>query len=353
MEIAIRSINKLLGALVLSLLAGCTLGPYHYGTKQTSLLPLDSALSPPILVGGPVRAMDQFEQAVNAPRDAMSNWGKKLSQRNVGPKATAPESTQQDALLAAVAYLEDNDLHHVIVEAHHHDPLEQWKRLEANPDVHPLWKYTDGAARISAYTLFPPRVYRFDSYNPYTKTLSINSKNPAAAIYEAAKAKNHSLVAWPGAYAAMRYVPLAPVGQQIAVSQDAMAYVQQNADPSIERAMVSHTLSNLTGSALLSSSALTPQLNEIPLISAPASQAIGAATGNIASRWISPRRSESTYRPSAKFAASGNPFGEDSPQYDRPQYDRPHYDRPSDGAPGDNPPSYQRLSRNLQAPTYR
>jgi hypothetical protein len=85
------------------------------------------------------------------------------------------------------------------------------------------------------------------------------------------------------------------VGQQIAVTQDAMAYVQQNADPTIERAMVSHTLSNLTGSALLSSSALTPQLNEIPLISAPASQAIGAATGSIASRLLTPRENP-TYR---------------------------------------------------------
>jgi len=87
----------------------------------------------------------------------------------------------------------------------------------------------------------------------------------------------------------MRYVPLAPVGQQIAVSQDAMAYVQQNADPTIEQAMVSHTFSNITGTALLGSSALTPQLNEIPLVSAPASQAIGIATGNIAGRLANPR----------------------------------------------------------------
>ena len=259
------------------------------------MLPKDSPLSPPVLVGGPVPAMDRFEHIVNAPRETMSNWRKKLAQRNIGPEDPQAESTQQDALLAAVAFLEDNDLHEVIVEAHHHDPLEQWKRLEANPNVHPLWKYTDGAARIGAYAMFPPRVYRFDSYNPYTKTLSINSKNPAAAIYEAAKAKHHSLVDWPGAYAALRYVPLAPVGQQIAVTQDAMAYVQQNADPTIERAMVSHTLSNLTGSALLSSSALTPQLNEIPLISAPASQAIGAATGSIASRLLTPRENP-TYR---------------------------------------------------------
>ena len=270
-------LRKLPAIAFLCLFAGCSLGPYRYGTERTSLLPRESPLSPPVLVGGPVAAMDELEQIVNAPRDAFARW------RNTA------ESTKQDALIAAMAYLEDNDLHDVIVEVHHHDPAEQWKRLEANPDIHPLWKYTDGAARIGTYAMFPPRVYRFDSYNPYTKTLSINSNNPAAAIYEAAKAKQHSMVAWPGAYAAMRYVPLAPVGQQIAVSQDAMAYVQQNADPTIEQAMVSHTFSNITGTALLGSSALTPQLNEIPLVSAPASQAIGIATGNIAGRLANPR----------------------------------------------------------------
>jgi hypothetical protein len=286
-------IIALLGALAIACTCvGCSLGPYRYGTDQTSLLPKDSALSPPVIVGGPVATMDRFEQFVNAPGDAFRHWRKKLSSQRLGPVEAPPEATQQDALIAAMTYLEDNDLHNVIVEVHHHDPIEQWKRLEANPDIHPLWKYTDGAARVGAYAMFPPRVYRFDAYNPYTKTLSINSKNPAAAIYEAARAKNHSIAPWPGAYAALRYVPIAPVGQQIAVTQDALAYVQQNADPTIEQAMVSHTFANITGTALLGSSALTPQLNEIPLVSAPASQAIGAATGNIASRILRPRSSE-------------------------------------------------------------
>lgn len=235
--------------------------------------------------------MDRFEQMINAPRDAFGKLRKELASKNLYASQGPAQATKQDALLAAIAYLEDNDLHDVIVEVRHHDPLEQWKRLQANPDIHPIWKYTDGAARVGAYTMFPPRVWRFDAYNPYTKTLSVNSNNPAAAIFEAAKAKSHSMVSWPGAYAAMRYVPLAPVGQQIAVTQDALAYVQQNADPTIERAMVSHTLSNMTGTALLGSSAITPELNDIPFVAAPASQAIGVATGNIASRFIRPQRS--------------------------------------------------------------
>lgn len=277
----------------MSVCGGCSLGPYRYGTEQSSLLPKDSALSPPVLVGGPVETMDRFEQVINAPRDAISRWKSDLAQRRGGSSTKIQaEATRQDAIMAAMAYLEDNDLHHVIVEVHHHDPMEQWKRLEANPDIHPFWKYTDGAARVGTYAMFPPRVYRFDSYNPYTKTLSINSNNPAAAIYEAAKAKNHSMVAWPGAYAAMRYVPLAPVGQQIAVTQDALAYVQQNADPTIEKAMISHTFASMTGTALLGGTAISPELNDVPLISAGASQAIGVATGNLAGRLVQPRRAE-------------------------------------------------------------
>lgn len=281
----------LLIGMVCSLPVGCSLGPYRYGTQDTSLLPKESGLGPAVLVGGPLPAMDRLEQVVNAPRDAYGRLQKKLASKKTSVMQPPAQATRQDALLAAMTYLQDNDMHDVIVEVRHHDPIEQWKRLQANPDIHPVWKYTDGAARIGTYTMFPPRLWRFDAYNPYTKTLSINSDNPAAAIYEAAKAKSHSMVSWPGAYAAMRYVPLAPVGQQIAVTQDALAYVQQNADPTIEEAMVSHTLSNITGTALLGSSAITPQLNEIPLVAAPASQAIGAATGNIASRFLRPQRS--------------------------------------------------------------
>lgn len=273
---------------MMSVMAGCSLGPYRYGTRQTSLLPKDSALSPPVLVGGPVPAMDRLEKAVNAPRDAIKRWNVDLAKRRGGDGKG--QATRQDAFLAAMAYLEDNDLHDVIVEVHHHDPFEQWKRLQANPDVHPFWKYSDGAARIGAYAMFPPRVYRFDAYNPYTKTLSVNSDNPAAAIYEAAKAKSHSMAPWPGAYAAMRYVPFAPIGQQVVVTQDALAYVRENADPTIERAMISHTFASITGTALLGGSAVSSELNDVPLMAASASRAIGVATGDVAGRLVRPRQ---------------------------------------------------------------
>ncbi len=263
------------------------LGMYRYGTTETSLIPQDSPLSPPVLIGGPSPTMDRWESLLHRPTKTLHQWRKELANRRILPSRTNEETTQQEALLAAIAYLEENDLHQVIVEAHHYDPMEQWKRLHANNDIHPLWKYTDGAARICTYTVFPARVFRLDSFNPYTRTLSINSDKPASAIYEAAKAKHFAQTPWPGAYAATRYIPFAPLGQQVVVSKDALHYAQTREDRELSNAMMVHTYSTLAGSAFLGGSTLVPQINEIPFAAAPVARITGSATGAIAGRLMS------------------------------------------------------------------
>lgn len=285
--------------LNLLLFCGCKslrpdLGTYRYGTTETSLLPQDSPLSPPVLIGGPLPAMDRWESLLHRPANTLQQWRKELANRRLLPASTNEETTQQDALLAAIAYLEENDLHQVIVEAHHYDPMEQWKRLQANNDIHPLWKYTDGAARICTYTVFPARVLRLDSFNPYTRTLSINSDKPASAIYEAAKAKHFAKAPWPGAYAASRYIPLAPLGQQAVVSKDALHYAQTRENKELSNAMMVHTYSTLAGSAFLGGSTLVPQINDVPLVAAPIARITGSATGAIAGRLMSEPTSETS-----------------------------------------------------------
>jgi len=270
------------------------LGMYRYGTTETSLLPQDSPLSPPVLIGGPVPAMDRWESLLHRPSESFHQWRKELANRRILPARNNEESTQQEALLAAIAYLEENDLHQVIVEAHHYDPMEQWKRLQANNDIHPLWKYTDGAARICTYTVFPARVFRLDTFNPYTRTLSINSDKPASAIYEAAKAKNFAKASWPGAYAATRYIPFAPLGQQVVVSKDALHYAQTREDRELSNAMMVHTYSNLAGSAFLGGSTLVPQINDVPFVAAPLARITGSATGAIAGRLMSESPSQTS-----------------------------------------------------------
>lgn len=289
--------------LALLLSCGCKslrpeLGMYRYGTTETSLLPQDSPLSPPVLIGGPSPTMDRWESLLHRPAKTLHQWRKELANRRILPARTNEETTQQEALLAAIAYLEENDLHQVIVEAHHYDPMEQWKRLQANNDIHPLWKYTDGAARICTYTVFPARVLRLDSFNPYTRTLSINSDKPASAIYEAAKAKHFAKAPWPGAYAATRYIPFAPLGQQVVVSKDALHYAQTREDRELSNAMMVHTYSTLAGSAFLGGSTFVPQINEIPFVAAPVARITGSATGAIAGRLMSePSSEKSTNNP--------------------------------------------------------
>jgi|688.fasta_scaffold16429_3 hypothetical protein len=285
--------------LALLLSGGCkslrpNLGTYRYGTTDTSLLPQDSPLSPPVLIGGPLPAMDRWESLLHRPSITLKQWQKELANRRLLPASSTEETTQQEALLAAIAYLEENDLHQVIVEAHHYDPLEQWKRLQANNDIHPLWKYTDGAARICTYTLFPARVFRLDTFNPYTRTLSINSDKPASAIYEAAKAKHFAKAPWPGAYAATRYIPFAPLGQQVVVSKDALHYAQTREDKELSNAMMVHTYSTLAGSAFLGGSTLIPQINDVPFVAAPVARITGSTTGAIAGRLMSEPTSDTS-----------------------------------------------------------
>jgi hypothetical protein len=280
--------------------------PYRYGTEQTSLLPQDSLLSPPVLIGGPVPVLDRWEKLLHKPAEAWDSWRSELANRQILPKSKSRKSTQQDALLAAIAYLEENDLHQVVVEAHHYDPMEQWKRLEANADIHPLWKYTDGIARVCTYSMFPSRLYRTDSYNPYTRTLSINSDNPASAIYEAAKAKDFAKASWPGAYAATRYVPFVPLGQQAIVSNDALHYAKVQDDQRLENSMVVHTYSTLAGSAFLGGSTLVPEVNDIPFVSAPVARITGSATGAIAGQLMTDRNPNSTTRLAEREAPDSN-----------------------------------------------
>jgi hypothetical protein len=91
-------------------------------------------------------------------------------------------------------------------------------------------------------------------------------------------------------------------------------------------------MANITGTALLGSTALTPDLNEIPLVSAPASQAIGMATGNIASRLIRPRRAEEDLRNASGIEPDLSPL--------------------DDSATAKEPPSIERMAKNPSTSTF-
>jgi hypothetical protein len=270
-------------ALVLVVVGeGCVQPRYYYGRKRDSRLPKETALSPAVLVGEPEPQLDRVERVIHWPRDKWVEWRHRASSRVPVWLAKKGIATQEQTVLSAVRYLEDNDLHEVIVEARHHDPKEQWKRLQANPHIHPFWKYTDGASRVLVYTMLPPRVMRRDSYNPYTQTLSVNSSNPASAVVEAAQAKSHAGMKWPGVYAASRYLPLVPLGQQVVAANDALTYARTSEDLELEKAIYPMTYGRIAASALTAGITVVPEVGDSTVLAAPIARVAGQLTGTMA-----------------------------------------------------------------------
>ena len=304
-------------AIALSAISGCVQPHYWYGRNADSLLPRDTVISPPVLIGGPVESMDKMERTIHWPKEAVSNVRKRLPSSLSMLRGGQAEETQQDALLAAVQYLEDNNLHEVIVEGRHYDPKEQWNRLQANPHIHPFWKYTDGSMRIWAYTMFPSRLYRDDAYNPYTNTLSINSKSRASAVYEAAKAKDFAGAKSPGAYAVARYLPVVPMQQQIKITSDALTYARAKEDWELEKAMYPLTYSQIASSVMAGGATVAPEIGNAPGVATRtlfriAGNATGYSAGRLVSRSLENRSIAA--RKSGARAAKNRVMEDGSPQ---------------------------------------
>lgn len=284
----------------LGMLAGCVQSRYYYGKDEVARLPLQDDLSPSLLVGGPQPQLDRIESAVHWPRQKFQQWRSRAAETFPALRQRSPVRSHDEAVAAAMSYLEDNGLHDVIVESRHHDPAEQWKRLQNNPGVHPLWRYTDGVLRVGTYALLPPRVLRVDTFNPYTRTLSINSGRPASAVYQAARAKEFASTPWPGFYAASSYVPLVPVAQEIAATNDALTYAREKNNLQLERDLYPWTYGSIASSALTGGLAIAPELQNTPLLSAPLSNAAGLVSGSIAGGVVAERVAQRVQRTNAE-----------------------------------------------------
>ncbi len=288
---------------------GCVQREYRFGRFSESATPVRDETHPAVLIGGPLPNMDATERRLYWPTDRYVAWKRTQSPREEQPQWMY--DTPREAVAAAVDYLEDNGLDDVIVEARHHDPAEQWKRLQANPNFHPLWKYTDGSARVLTYSLFPPRLFRNDSYNPYTNTLSINSSNRVSAVFEAAKAKNSASKSWPGAYASMRYIPFVPAGHYVAISNDALTYARQIQDREMEQRMIPHAYANVAGAAVsaglsVASGFIDPS-GATSAVATATGTAVGSAAGYGAGYGAASWQAQREERMSERTNARGSP----------------------------------------------
>ncbi len=274
---------------VLALSLGCVQPRYFYGRDRDSRLPKQDGICPPILAGGPQPQLDRLEAAVHWPSKRLRAMQQAIAQRIPALRDRTPAGSQEEAVRAAARYLEDNGLNEVIVESRHYDPEEQWKRLLANPHSHPFWKYTDGALRVSTYALLPARVFHIDTYNPYTHTLSINSARPASAVFQAARAKEFSATQWPGLYAAGRYVPIVPLGQEMAATSDALTYARDQEDSKLEHELYPWTYAWMVSSAATGSVAVVPEASSSVLLAGPIANVAGLMTGSIAGEVVAER----------------------------------------------------------------
>jgi hypothetical protein len=136
------------------------------------------------------------------------------------------EQTERDL----AQYLAYRNLEHTQVRINEYAPLDEWRRLGDNDLISPFWRYTIGTAQAVSYTLLPGRLFRRDSYNPYTDTISLYSDVPALAIKQAALAHNVRKRRLPGTYATFQRLPFVSLHQSGVASRDVGQYVDRYYD---------------------------------------------------------------------------------------------------------------------------
>ena len=128
--------------------------------------------------------------------------------------------------VAITNYLEQNGLNDVLVRSNQYAPRDEYWRMVNNKKIRPIWKATFGNYNLLKYTLLPGRLTGGDWYNPYTDSLHVYSDAPVVAISRAAYAQDISTRVNPGAYAAMKDVPLAGLGHETTAAKLTLQYYE-------------------------------------------------------------------------------------------------------------------------------
>ena len=106
----------------------------------------------------------------------------------------------------------------------------------SNKKIRPIWKSTFGSYNLLKYTLLPGRLTGGDWYNPYTESLHVYSDSPAVVISRATYAQDIRSRVNPGAYAAIKDVPLAGLGHETTATKLALDWYETHSPESYESA---------------------------------------------------------------------------------------------------------------------
>ena len=259
---------------------GCARTNYQYGlSNRAGPRPALDAVNP-LVFGGEHPKLDKLESTVHYPIKKIQQW---LPRRK---PAADPQELRREATFKAQEFLVLNELPDVNIDVREYDPATQWQRLRENDRIHPFWKYTTGTVAHLKYAWLPGRVFHYDSYNPYTNTLSINSTSPAMAVYEAAEAKvirNHKL---PGTYAASQYLPIVPLVHDVRVANDVLSYARVRQEWEFEEQLTPRIYAAFGADAVSQATSLVPGAAYMPFYYKPLLSLAGRTAGGVTGKAV-------------------------------------------------------------------
>jgi len=163
------------------------------------------------------------------PRPVIDAAGRVLALPNriaLGDPLVDNHSVSPQTEMEITNYLEQNGLNTVLLRSNQYAPLGEYKRMVANKKIRPIWKATFGNYNLLKYTLLPGRLVGGDWYNPYSDSLHVYSDTPVVAISRAAYAQDINTRVNPGAYAAIKDVPLAGLGHETTATKLTLQYYE-------------------------------------------------------------------------------------------------------------------------------
>lgn len=274
------SFTEMLLLLLVASTWGCANPAYQYGLKHRTGAKPDLHSVNALTFGGEHPQLDRVERFVNYPLEKIKQW--------IPRKTPLPDPTllRRDAVFKAQEFLVLNELTDVKIDVREYDPEEQWRRLRDNPLIHPFWKYTAGSVAHLGYAWFPGRVFRYDKYNPYTNTLSINSAAPPMAVYEAAEAKIIRNRPYPGTYAASTYLPVLPLIKDVRVANDVLSYARIQGEWELEKELYPQIYSAFGSDLISQATSLIPGYAYVPFYYKPLLSAAGGMAGSASGRVV-------------------------------------------------------------------
>lgn len=154
----------------------------------------------------------------------------------LGDKRVDNHNVSQATELEITNYLEQNGLNSVLVRSNQYAPVDELKRTISNDKIRPFWKLTFGSYNFLKYTLLPGRLTGGDWYNPYSDSLHIYSDSPILAVSKATYASDVRSRVNPGAYVAIKDIPLLGLGHDTTSTKLAIRWYETSSPEKYQEA---------------------------------------------------------------------------------------------------------------------